>query len=62
MILRAQAQADAFREQPSELTTYIHQTFGKNIKAYIDRNLPKKQPEPVKEKTKPKKEERTGLL
>ena len=61
MVLRAQAEADAFRPQPSELTSYIHQTFGENIKGYIDRYLPK-----VVEKTtttaKPKKEERGGLL
>lgn len=62
MVLRAQAEADAFRPQPSELTNYIHQTFGENIKAYIDRYLPKPILQPQPEKAKPKKEERGGLL
>lgn len=35
-ILQAQSFAERFVEKPSELTTYIHQTFGKNIMGYID--------------------------
>ena len=35
-LLQAQAQADSYREKPSSLTQYIRQTFGQNIKAYID--------------------------
>ena len=62
MVLRAQAEADAFRAQPSELTNYIHQTFGENIKAYIDRYLPKPVEKVAPEKAKPQKEERSGLL
>lgn len=38
-LLRAQEQADAYREAPSELTKYIQQTFGKNIKGYIDQAI-----------------------
>lgn len=36
LLLQAQAAADTFRERPSELTSYIHQTFGNNIRGYID--------------------------
>lgn len=62
MVLRAQAEADAFRAKPSELTSYIHQTFGENIKAYIDRYLPKPVEDKQTEKSKPKQEERSVLL
>ena len=62
MVLRAQTQADAFRPQPSELTSYIHQTFGENIKAYIDRYLPKPENKPKTEKETPKKESNNVLL
>ena len=40
-VLQAQAQADAYRAAPSELTQYIRQTFGDNLTAYIDRYLSK---------------------
>lgn len=35
-LLQAQAEAEAYKEKPSELTVYIRQTFGDNIKKYID--------------------------
>ena len=35
-VLDAQAQAEKFKETPSELTTYIRNTFGYNIKGYLD--------------------------
>lgn len=35
-LLQAQTQAEQYVEKPSELTVYIHQTFGDNIKSYID--------------------------
>lgn len=38
-ILQAQAEAESFKEKPSELTSYIRKTFGKNIKSYIDTAL-----------------------
>ena len=38
-VLQAQAEAESFREKPSELTSYIEQTFGKNISHYIDENM-----------------------
>lgn len=38
-ILPAQSAAEKFKAQPSELTTYVRQTFGNNIRSYIDENL-----------------------
>lgn len=35
-LLQAQTEAEAYVEKPSELTIYIHQTFGDNIRKYID--------------------------
>lgn len=36
-ILQAQTEAERFQEKPSELTVYIHQTFGNNVSSYIDK-------------------------
>lgn len=41
-LLQAQAAAEQFVEKPSELTIYIHKTFGPNIKSYIDAGLKRK--------------------
>ena len=38
-LLQAQAEAEKFKEKPSELTSYIKQTFGDNIRHYIDENM-----------------------
>lgn len=38
-VLQAQAEAEGFREKPSELTSYVKQTFGENISHYIDENM-----------------------
>lgn len=38
-LLQAQAEAGRYKENPSELTTYIKNTFGENIKGYIDDGL-----------------------
>lgn len=38
-LLQAQAEAEKFKEKPSELTNYIKQTFGDNIRRYIDENM-----------------------
>ena len=38
-LLQAQAAAEAYKEKPSELTQYIRQTFGKDVKQYIDKGL-----------------------
>ena len=40
-LLEAQAEAEKYQEKPSELTTYIRQTFGNNVRRYIDENLGK---------------------
>ncbi len=40
-LLEAQSAAEKYKEKPSELTIYIRQTFGKNIRRYIDGNLQK---------------------
>lgn len=36
---QAQAQAQQFKPNPSELTNYIRQTFGLNVRSYIDNNM-----------------------
>lgn len=41
-LLQAQSQAESFKEKPSELTSYIRQTFGNNIRRYIDENIKQK--------------------
>lgn len=41
-LLEAQTAAENYRPGPSELTTYIRQTFGTNIRQYIDENLKKR--------------------
>ena len=40
-LLQAQNQADQYKPKQSEITQYIHQTFGNNIKAYIDNMINK---------------------
>lgn len=40
-LLQAQSYAENFKPEPSELTTYIRQTFGGNIRRYIDENQSK---------------------
>lgn len=35
-LLQAQAEAEKFHEKPSELTSYIQQTFGTNVHGFID--------------------------
>ena len=41
-LLEAQNAAENYQESPSELTQYIRQTFGSNVRKYIDDNKPKK--------------------
>lgn len=38
-LLQAQEEAEAFKAHPSELTSYIRQTFGANVRRYIDDNI-----------------------
>ena len=40
-VLQAQAEAENFKEKPTELTSYVKQTFGENIRHYVDENLSK---------------------
>ena len=42
-LLQAQAEAEAYKPKPTELTIYIRQTFGENIRKYIDDRIEKKQ-------------------
>ncbi len=41
-LLAAQSAAEKYQPKPSELTTYIRQTFGNNVRRYIDENMEKK--------------------
>jgi len=41
-LLAAQSAAEKYQPKPSELTTYIRQTFGNNVRRYIDENMGKK--------------------
>ena len=41
-LLEAQTAAENYTPSPSELTTYIRQNFGTNIRQYIDENLKKR--------------------
>ena len=38
-LLQAQSSAEKYVEKPSELTNYIRQTFGRNIRQYVDENM-----------------------
>lgn len=38
-LLNAQSEAENFKANPSELTTYTRQTFGNNVRRYIDENI-----------------------
>ena len=40
-LLAVQAEAEDFKAEPSEKTTFIRQTFGNSLKSYIDTNLGK---------------------
>ena len=39
-LTNAQTTAQDFKPAPSELTNYIRQTFGYDIRSYIDKNMP----------------------
>lgn len=38
-LLNVQTEAEIYKEEPSELTQFIRQTFGNSLKVYIDSNL-----------------------
>ena len=40
-LLQAQTSAEKFVEKPSALTSYVKQTFGSDIRKYIDENIKK---------------------
>jgi len=40
-LLQAQTAAEKFKEKPSELTKYIRQTYGSDVRIYIDENIKK---------------------
>lgn len=44
MLTNAQSIAQNFKTSPSELTSYIRQTYGYNIRSYIDINMPDNKP------------------
>ncbi|MBQ9271682.1 MAG: sel1 repeat family protein [Alphaproteobacteria bacterium] len=46
MLTKAQSIAQEYKAAPSELTNYIRQTYGTDIRSYIDNNMPL--PQPVK--------------
>lgn len=46
LLTQAQKIAQEYQANPSELTTYIRQTYGTDIRSYIDKNMP--QPTPKK--------------
>lgn len=37
-VIQAQTEAENFREKPSEITSYIRQTYGAGIRAFVDEN------------------------
>ena len=38
-LLQAQAEAEKYVEQPSDLTSYVKQTFGNDVRKYVDENM-----------------------
>ena len=40
-LLEAQTNAEKYKENPSELTTYIRNTYGHDVRVYIDKNIVK---------------------
>ena len=54
-LLQAQAEAEAYNEKPSELTVYIQQTFGADIKKYIDDGIAAREKAKLTSKNKTKK-------
>ena len=64
MLLQAQNEAQNFKPEASELTTYVRQTFGNNVRNYIDKHIKtvKKSENELKKKAKEKKEEKGAKL
>ena len=62
LLLQAQTEAQSFKPAPSELTTYVRQTFGNNVRNYIDKHLKTIITPEVKTKKKEKKENKGAKL
>lgn len=62
LLLQAQTEAQSFKPTPSELTTYVRQTFGNNVRNYIDKHIKTIITPEVKTKKKEKKENKGAKL
>lgn len=62
LLLQAQTEAQSFKPAPSELTTYVRQTFGNNVRNYIDKHIKTIITPEVKTKKKEKKENKGAKL
>ena len=62
VLLLAQTEAQSFKPAPSELTTYVRQTFGNNVRNYIDKHIKTIITPEVKTKKKEKKENKGAKL
>ena len=62
LLLQAQTEAQSFKPEPSELTTYVRQTFGNNVRNYIDKHIKTIITPEVKTKKKEKKENKGAKL
>lgn len=61
MLLQAQTDAQNFKPEQSELTSYVRQTFGNNVRNYIDKHIKNViTPEVVKKEKKEEKKESKG--
>lgn len=61
LLLQAQTEAQSFKPEPSELTNYVRQTFGNNVRNYIDKHIKMIiTPEMKAEKKKKEKKENKG--
>lgn len=64
MLLQAQTEAQNFKPEASELTSYVRQTFGNNVRNYIDKHIKtdKKVEKDLNNKAKEKKKEKGAKL
>lgn len=61
VLLHAQTAAQSFKPKQSELTSYVRQTFGTNVRNYIDKHI-QVDVNPEQKKEKPKKKQRGSRL
>lgn len=62
MLLQAQAEAQNFKPETSELTSYVRQTFGNNVRNYIDKHLKKMEKPEIPEASEKKEKQKGGKL